>query len=122
MTVREKMIDIRTRNGLSLTQLSKACGVSELLLGMVEGGNVTHPLIVSKIQKAYGLSDEEAEELMPENHRKSSDNYEPDKYVVHLGDGSKIVCRPIENDIMRQIRSIEVAREIRKRKCKARGR
>lgn len=49
---------------------------------MVEEGCVTHPNIVGRIKEYYGFSDEEAEELLPENYRKTSDKYEPDKFVL----------------------------------------
>lgn len=82
MTAREKMKQFREMFRPSFRELSRRCGVSEVLLKMVENGEVTHPLIVSKIQKFYELTDEEAEELLPENHRPHSPKYDPDKYVA----------------------------------------
>lgn len=82
MDVREKMIDWRTKNYVTLRKLSEKYGISETLLSMVEAGEVTHPNIVKKIAKAYGLTKEESYELMPENHRPNSPGYEPDKYKL----------------------------------------
>lgn len=84
MDVREKMRKWREEFGITLEMISKRCGVSVHLLGMVEDGEVTHPDLVKKIQDAYGLTDLESEELMPENHRPHSPNYDPDKYVIHV--------------------------------------
>ena len=58
------------------------CGMSEVLFKMVKNGEVTHPNIARRIQKVFGLTDLEAEELMPENRRPHSPKYEPDKFVV----------------------------------------
>lgn len=82
MTTREKMIRWRNATGITLRQLSDRSGVSESLLSMVESGHVTHPKIVAKIQRLYRLTDEEAEVLLPENYRKSSPNYDPDRYRI----------------------------------------
>lgn len=81
MDVREKMIEWRKENHITLRMLSNRSGVSETLLSIVERGEVTHPKIVEKIQKVYKLTDSEAEELLPENYRKSSPKYDPNKFV-----------------------------------------
>lgn len=80
MTTREKMIDWRNKSGITIKQLSLNTGVSQTLLGMVEAGHVTHPLIVKKIKRAYRLTDLEAEELLPKCRRKHGSNYDPDMY------------------------------------------
>ena len=80
MDVREKMLKLRDENDISLQTMSNRTGVSAGLISMIEGGFVTHPDIARKLQDGYGLTDEETEMLMPEIHRKSSPNYEPDKY------------------------------------------
>ena len=59
---------------------AKKCGISEDLYKMVEAGEVTHKNIVKRIQKVFKLSDEQAEELLPENYRPSSPKYDPDLY------------------------------------------
>lgn len=82
MTTREKMIKWRNEMGVTIKSLSRRSGISETLLGMVEGGQVTHPVIAKRIQKLYGLTDKEAEELVPKIHRKSDPEYDPDKYVT----------------------------------------
>ena len=80
MTTREKMIKWRNDMNVTIKQLSENSGVSQTLLSMVEAGEVTHPIIVEKIRKAYGLTELEAEELMPKHHRKHGGAYEPDKF------------------------------------------
>lgn len=64
--------------------ISKKIGVSRGLIGMVEHGDVTHPKIVAKLQEFYGLTDLEAEELLPKNRRPHDPEYEPDKYVAEV--------------------------------------
>ena len=56
------------------------CGVSEMLLRMLEKGDVTHPKIAKKVGIAYELSEEEINELLPLNYR-PGEYYNPDKYV-----------------------------------------
>ena len=64
--------------------ISKKIGVSRGLIGMIEHGDVTHPKIVAKLQEFYGLTDLEAEELLPKNRRPHDPEYEPDKYVAEV--------------------------------------
>lgn len=61
---------------------AQALNMSIGLLDMIKEGEVTHPNIARRIGLYFGLSDEETEELMPEIHRPSSPNYEPDKFVA----------------------------------------
>lgn len=82
MTTREKMVALREENGLTPKQMGEKCGVSEVLIKMVEHGEVTHPLIAKKLQKVYKLTNEETMELIPKIHRKGDPEYEPDKFVV----------------------------------------
>lgn len=82
MTVHEKMIDFRTSRGLSLRNMQQRSGVPSVVLGTVEDGNVTHPNFVKRIKKAYKLTDEEAELLLPKNRRKHDPEYNPNKYVI----------------------------------------
>ena len=81
MTVREKMAYIRGRRDMTKKQMAGYCGVSELLLSMVEAGHVTHPNLVRRIQVAYGLNNIEAEELLPVNRRPHGGDYEPDRFA-----------------------------------------
>lgn len=85
MNVREKMIKFREDHLLTIKDMSDRCGISNDIIGMVEKGDVTHPFLVAKIAEAYGLTDLEAEELMPKNRRPHDPEYDPDKYVFEPG-------------------------------------
>lgn len=80
-TAREKMQKWREKRGLSYADISQRCGVSAGLISCIEGGWVTHPNIVSKLQKVYKLTDLQSEELLPEHRRPHGNDYEPDRYV-----------------------------------------
>lgn len=82
MDVRAKMVEWRKERGLELSDLSRRSGISAEILGMVERGGVTHPIIVERISKLYELSDEEGEMLMPKIYRSNDPEYEPDKFKV----------------------------------------
>ena len=88
---REWMIAKRESMGLSREEMAWKCNpkdcngqVSETLVGWLEDDDscVTHPNIVKRIRKAYGLTKDQAELLLPENYRPSSPNYDPDKYKI----------------------------------------
>ena len=88
---REWMIEKRESMGLSREEMSWKCNpkgcngrVSELLIERLEEDDscVTHPNLVKRIRKAYGLTKDQAELLLPENHRPSSPNYDPDRYKL----------------------------------------
>ena len=64
--------------------ISRKIGVSSGLIGMVENGDVTHPIIVEKLKAFFKLTDEEAEELLPKNRRTHDPEYDPDKYVAEV--------------------------------------
>lgn len=81
MDTREKMKAIRERKGLSVGEAAHKIGISETLLSMVENGAVTADGIVKRLQTAFGLTDIEAEELLPPNRRPHSPEYDPDKYL-----------------------------------------
>ena len=87
MTVQEKMKAYREKNGYSIEKMSRKSGASEVLLRMLERGNVTHPKIAEQVGKAYKLSKEDIYELMPENYR-PGENYDPERYVEFVP-GSK---------------------------------
>lgn len=78
--VREAMKNYRQWKRFSLEDMADICGISETLLQIIEDGGVTHPKIAERIKKAYKLTDIQAEQLVPEIHRPSSPNYNPDKY------------------------------------------
>lgn len=94
MNARQKMIKYRERMNLDYKYLGLQCNVSSGLLAMVERGHVTHPNIVKRIQKFYKLTDREAEELLPENRRPHSPEYDPDKYVAPDPQNKSIAINP----------------------------
>ncbi len=79
---REYMIEFREKHGWTTLQMAKKCKTSKTLIGMLEASDqeVTHPNIAERVREAYKLTNEQYESLMPEHYRKSSPNYEPDKY------------------------------------------
>lgn len=95
MVKRTWMIEKRESLGLSREQAAKLCNprdkrtfelvyngqVSEKLIAMLENDDtcVTHPSIVKRIAKVYGMSKDERLQLLPENHRPGP-NYNPDRY------------------------------------------
>lgn len=97
MTKRTWMIEKRESLGLSREQMAKLCNprdertfkpvffgqVSEKLIEMLEEDDtgVTHPSIVKRIAKAYGMNKDERTQLLPENYRPGP-NYDPDKHKL----------------------------------------
>lgn len=79
---REYMIQFRAENSIDLQSMAKKCRISKGLLEMLEldDREVTHPNIAKRVSKAYKLTREQKEGLMPEHYRKSSPNYNPDLY------------------------------------------
>ena len=79
---RQYMIEFREKNGLTTLALARKCKISKTLLEMLEASDqeVTHPKIAERVRKAYKLTNEQYEGLMPEHYRKSSPNYDPNKY------------------------------------------
>lgn len=82
MSKREYMILSRLQQGLSVLDMAIKCKTSRRIIYMLEGcdQDVTHPKIAKRVGKAYGLGKKETELLMPENYRRSSPNYDPDKF------------------------------------------
>lgn len=82
MAAREYMIAFRREHDVSIQAMAKICDVSQTLLGMLEADDqqVTHPMLAAKIGKKYRLTKAQIEGMLPENYRKSSPNYNPDKY------------------------------------------
>ena len=81
MTTREKMIKYRTDYKISIPSMAQQCHISSYLLQLLEDGAVTTPKLVPQIASAYGLSELEAEDLMPEHMRPHGNDYEPDRFV-----------------------------------------
>ena len=82
------MIKFRTDNNLSYEFISQKTYVSPTLIKMVENGQVTHPDIVESLRRFYKLTKLEAEELLPKNRRKHDPEYDPDKYVIPVRNGT----------------------------------
>lgn len=74
------MAGLRHLLGWTPKDTAKKCCVSEELYKRIEDGDVTHPNIVKRIQEVFKITDEQAEELLPENYRPSSPKYDPDRY------------------------------------------
>lgn len=60
--------------------IANMLGVSVMLMDILEEGGVTHPKLAKKIGKIYKMTNSEIEAMMPENYRKHSKKYDPDKY------------------------------------------
>ena len=76
------MISWREKEGLTLKELSLRSGISSTLLSMIERGGVTHPDIARRVAKVYGLTEEQAYELMPKIHRPNDEKYDPKAYNI----------------------------------------
>ena len=83
MTPRQYMIDQRMALGEPLPDMARKLKISPLLLGWLEDNDkiVTHPKIVKRIAKAYGLTEEQRVGLLPVNHRPGPD-YDPNRYAL----------------------------------------
>lgn len=79
---RDYMIRFREENGIDVQRMAQKCKVSKKLIEMLEISDqeVTHPKIAERIGRMYKLTKKQTESLMPEHHRKSSPNYNPDLY------------------------------------------
>jgi len=97
LTVQEKMKAYREKNGYSIEKMSRKSGASEVLLRMLERGNVTHPKIAEQVGKAYKLSKKDIYELMPENYR-PGEHYDPDRYVEFVPDSKYSVIGKTRSD------------------------
>lgn len=83
----------RKTHDLDLKVMAKVAGVTTGLLDILESGGVTHPKLAEKVGRTYGLTPLETEELMPENHRKHSPNYDPDRYKIEPVYNDRILPR-----------------------------
>lgn len=63
--------------------------ISKTLLYWLEASDqeITHPNIAERVGAAYKLTPQQIEGLMPEHHRKSSPNYNPNLYRRDEEDG-----------------------------------
>ena len=80
ISTRAYMAGLRHLLGWTPKDAAKKCCISKELYKRIEDGDVTHPNIVKRIQEVFKLTDAQAEELLPENHRPSSPKYDPDRY------------------------------------------
>ncbi len=107
------MIEFRLKNKLDYKGLSRLCGVSSSLIGMVEHGDVTHPNIVEKLKKLYSLTDEQAEELLPKHRRPHDPEYEPDKYVSEADKGVAVRIEPSRQGLYERYKGERYSKELK---------
>lgn len=90
------MIEYRRKYGISTQSMATMCRVSTALIEMLEScdRDVTHPKCADRIAKAYRMTKEQAESLIPEHHRKSSPAYDPDKYKNNDVDFGQFAITP----------------------------
>lgn len=82
MAAREYMIEYRKSLRKDIREMAAVCNVSTTLLSMLENNDreVTHPKIAETIGKKYHLTKKQIEGMKPENYRKGSPEYNPNKY------------------------------------------
>lgn len=97
LTVQEKMKTYREQHGYSIKVMSRKSGASEVLLRMLESGNVTHPKIAEQVGRAYKLGKEDIYELIPENYR-PGEHYDPDRYVEYVPDSKHAIIGKTSQD------------------------
>ena len=73
----------RQAYGLSVAEMARKLEISPLLLDWLEQDDktVTHPKIVERIAKAYGLTEEQCVDMLPEYYRPGP-GYEPNRYAL----------------------------------------
>lgn len=81
--MRQYMIDYRVSHKIDPAAMAKQLKISPLLLDWLEQDDktVTHPKIVERIAKAYGLTEEQRVGMLPENYRPGP-GYDPDRYAL----------------------------------------
>lgn len=81
--MRQYMIDYRESHKINPAAMAKQLKISPLLLDWLEQDDktVTHPKIVERIAKAYGLTEEQRVNMLPENYRPGP-GYDPDRYAL----------------------------------------
>lgn len=65
---RATMQSLRVKRGMMVHDAAKALQISPRLLEEIEAGGFTHPKIAERIQKMFGLTDYEAQQLVSPNH------------------------------------------------------
>lgn len=105
MAKRQFMIEYRRQNGLSQLDMAVKAKTSIRIIRMLEDCDqeVTHPSIAQRVGKAYKLTKEQTEGLMPEHYRKSSPNYDPDKYRREYAD--EAAERRLPTYVMKKVRA-----------------
>lgn len=80
---RQYLIANREARGLSIAEMARTLKISPLLLGWLEENDkaVTHPKIVDRIADAYGLTEEQRVNMLPENYRPGP-GYDPNRYAL----------------------------------------
>lgn len=82
MIAQEKVKRWRVDHGLTIAQMARQLRISETLLYIVEDGGVTHPRVAERFQKLCGLTDLEAEGLIPVHLRPHGGDYDPERYLA----------------------------------------
>lgn len=80
--VSKKIVKRRRMLGLTQHQVAELCECSKGTIMYVEEGWTTIPAFAEELGLIFSLTELETEELMPENHRKHSPEYDPLKYVI----------------------------------------
>jgi XRE family transcriptional regulator of biofilm formation len=80
---REKIQDLRTKKGITLTGFSKLSGVSKSYLSFIERGKQNNPSIEVIEKLAYAL-DVDVHEILGEQHRSKKRVEHLDKEVIDL--------------------------------------
>lgn len=102
MTTAQKMVDYRNAHNVTQEQMAWKANVPFKIIEILESGGVTHPNIVKRIAKAYELTEDEAEELLPENRRPHHPDYDPNKYVMPI-DPNMVSVMPKQDVIERYV-------------------
>ena len=66
--VRAMIQSLRTKRGMTVHDAAKELQISPRLLEEIEAGGFTHPKIALRIQKMFGLTDYETQQLVSPNH------------------------------------------------------
>ena len=65
---RATMRSLRSKRGMNVHDAAKALQISPKLLEEIEAGGFTHPKIAERIQKMFGLTDYETQQLVSPHH------------------------------------------------------
>lgn len=87
--MRDWMVRMREKKGLSLREMARICDCSRTLLYIVECGGITHPDIASDIARAYGMRVNQYNQLVAtERKAKVIPAHKPKP----VDDGKSILC------------------------------